>query len=339
MTEPRDARPDELLERYADAVAQDPRRPSDRVRSAARAHAQMLRDQAASVQRLESGASNKPAANLPQWQLSLVASLAVVGLTGLLYVQIDRGAPQDRELALGIPAPTPGPGPAQPAQPAQTSRVDAQPLPPSPAPPADAAVVATRKETLPASKAQPLKDSAHDVATVASAKADSAAPAEADKSRQLANKLPEQLSNSGAPVAAMAPVAPVAPAAPAPAAQAIAPPPSPSPPSPSPPSVMRSARESSSTNPATAQFLVAVQTGRVDTVQKLLANGIAINTRLENGNTALMVAVVHQQAQVVRLLLSLGADTTLVNQQGLTARQIANQMGLTDMAELLQTSP
>ena len=42
MTEPRD----ELLERYAEAAAQDLRRPSERVRNAARAHAQMLRDQA-----------------------------------------------------------------------------------------------------------------------------------------------------------------------------------------------------------------------------------------------------------------------------------------------------
>ena len=49
---------DELLERYADAAAQDPRRPSDRVRDAARAHAQMLRDQAATAYRLESA---KPA--------------------------------------------------------------------------------------------------------------------------------------------------------------------------------------------------------------------------------------------------------------------------------------
>ena len=105
------------------------------------------------------------------------------------------------------------------------------------------------------------------------------------------------------------------------------------------PSEMRSARESSGSNPAMAQFLDAVQSGRVDTVQSMLRNGIAINTRFDNSNTALMLAVVHQQAQVVQLLLNLGADTALVNQQGLTALQIANQLGYAEMAQILTKAP
>ncbi|MBK6569273.1 ankyrin repeat domain-containing protein [Candidatus Aalborgicola defluviihabitans] len=103
MNQPRD----ELLERYADAVAQDPRRPSERVRNAACAHAQLLHDQTAAMLPAKNGAAARPAANQPQWTLSLVASLAVVGLAGLMYLQIDRSTQQDREIAMGAAAPSP----------------------------------------------------------------------------------------------------------------------------------------------------------------------------------------------------------------------------------------
>ena len=103
MNQPRD----ELLERYADAVAQDPRRPSERVRNAACAHAQLLHDQTAAMLPAKNGAAARPAANQPQWTLSLVASLAVVGLAGLMYLQIDRSTQQDREIAMRAAAPSP----------------------------------------------------------------------------------------------------------------------------------------------------------------------------------------------------------------------------------------
>ena len=322
MTKPRD----ELLERYADAVAQDPRRPSDHVRHAARAHAQMLRDQAAAVRRVENGPTSRPAANLPQWQLSLVASLAVVGLVGLLYVQIDRGPVEDRDLALGIPAP----GPLQRAEPL---RADAPPNPQPKVESANSAAIALRKVAPTGTQARPLRNSAEEVAEIASTSTDSTA-ADLETKPSLANKATEELARARAPVAAMPKAAPApvpAPSlAPVPATRAIPPPP---------PSEMRSARESSGSNPAMAQFLDAVQSGRVDTVQSMLRNGIAINTRFDNSSTALMLAVVHQQAQVVQLLLNLGADTALVNQQGLTALQIANQLGYADMARLLTQAP
>lgn len=163
MTKPRD----ELLERYADAVAQDPRRPSDRVRNAVRAHAQMLRDQAAAVQRVEAAASTpRPAANLPQWKLSMVASLVVVGLAGLLYVQVDRGAHEDREMALGVPAPaTAGPARIQEPAAAQTAK-------PQPTAPANAADNAALKATQPGKRAQPPNESAEAVADATSTNSD-----------------------------------------------------------------------------------------------------------------------------------------------------------------------
>ena len=93
-----------LSELYAETGAQVTRRPPDRVRNTARAHAQMLRDQAAVVQRVEGAAPPKTAANRSQRTISLVASLNVVYLAGLLYAQLDRGTPEDRDAALGTAA-------------------------------------------------------------------------------------------------------------------------------------------------------------------------------------------------------------------------------------------
>ena len=178
MTKPRD----ELLERYADAVAQDPRRPSDRVRNAVRAHAQMLRDQAAAVQRVEAAASTpRPAANLPQWTLSMVASLVVIGLAGLLYVQVDRGAHEDREMALGVPAPaTAGPARIQEPAAAQTAK-------PRPTAPSNAADNAALKATQPGKRAQPPNESAEAVADATSTKSgpDFAVPAPAPAAKAM----------------------------------------------------------------------------------------------------------------------------------------------------------
>ncbi len=105
--------PDDLLQRYADAVAHDDRRPSDRVRAAVRAHAQMQVTHAkpASTVGAKLGQS---AANQSKWKMSLVASIAMLGLVGLLVIQIEHGSPRDREVAFGGPSvSSPRPAPAE----------------------------------------------------------------------------------------------------------------------------------------------------------------------------------------------------------------------------------
>lgn len=87
---------------------------------------------------------------------------------------------------------------------------------------------------------------------------------------------------------------------------------------------------------AAALFLEAARTGNMPALQEQLAQGMAVNTRDPNGNTALMLAVRHRQAAAVRKLLDSGADTTLLNKDGSTALHLANQMGFADMAQLLQ---
>ena len=86
----------------------------------------------------------------------------------------------------------------------------------------------------------------------------------------------------------------------------------------------------------TALYLEAARTGNNDALQKLLAQGVPINVRDDAGNTALMVAVRNRRELIVRSLLAMGADTRLTNDDGMTALQLANQLGLANMAQLLQ---
>ena len=297
MNQPRD----ELLERYADAVAQDPRRPSERVRNAACAHAQLLHDQTAAMLPAKNGAAARPAANQPQWTLSLVASLAVVGLAGLMYLQIDRSTQQDREIAMGAAAPSP----TNPATAVATHQEkSANPVVPPPK-------VATQTG---ASKAtEQFAD--------ASARVDAKREVRAESSGRMAQ------SNRST---ALTPATPPVMAAP-PAYSAPAPAPSPAP-APAPSPAPATAKDVA---PTAIPLLDAARTGNTTALQELLAQGAPINARDDNGNTALMLAVRYRHATTVRKLLDLGADTGLLNHEGLTALQIAQQMGFADIAETL----
>lgn len=292
MTEPRD----ELLERYVEAAAQDPRRPSERVRHAARAHAQMLRDQASETKRAEDSAPTRTAANQPRWTLSLVASLAVVGLAGLLYVQIDRGEPQDSEIALGAPSPSAIPAPTTPTAPPALSAPPAQNAAPALAKAAPPRVYST----VPTEAAPHTAKQTHTAAEQI-ARSDTAVP-------ETRNEAREESTARAAPAAATPSVA----------------------------DTSRS-RQAIVASTAATQFLQAARGGRIETLQRFLAHGVAINTRDDKGNTALMLAVTHRQLNTVRTLLEMGADPALVNNEGWTALRLASQLDMPDMVLLLQT--
>ncbi len=367
MTEPRD----ELLERYADAVAQDTRRPADRVGNAARAHAQMLRDQSATLQRVEGSALTKPAANQSQWTLSLVASLAVVGLAGLIFVQIDRGTPEVRDAGLGTAAhnetpytaSTSSPSPAEKTATNQTpSRAQLGTPGPTPNPtvatataPTKPAAVAARKEIAhsptAATISAPLQAAAQTTNHATASRSDAVAqPAEAEIVSKSDHKMADQNAVAAAPrearapgvvesAARAAPNARLAAAAPPPPAPAAIPPPvlapAPAIAAAPPPGAPLRARQMEGVTP-TALYLEAARTGNNDALQKLLAQGVPINVRDDAGNTALMVAVRNRRELIVRALLVMGADTRLTNDDGMTALQLANQLGLANMVQLLQ---
>lgn len=303
MNQPRD----ELLERYADAVAQDARRPSTRVRAAALAHAQMLHDRPTQVQQVEGDPSTAPAANQPQWALSLVASLAVVGLVGLLYIQIHRGPVEDSKVALGIPAPSGAPSAPGPTPSARVDTAQAPVAGPIASPPTAAGaaakteVVAARREKSPSPPTVALQDAAQTIANATTARAALVLPAEVDAETTMASTAPDPIASAGA----------IRDAKPAANAEVAA-------------------------RKTTSRFLQAVRNGRVETVQELLAQGAAIDARDGQGNTALMTAVRHRQVLVVRKLLEMGADTSIVNNDGLTALQLANQLRFAELVQLLQ---
>jgi ankyrin repeat protein len=79
--------------------------------------------------------------------------------------------------------------------------------------------------------------------------------------------------------------------------------------------------------------------GDIATLQALQAQGVAVDTRDFSGNTALMLAVRHRHATVVRTLLDMGADASLRNKDGLTALRMADQMGFADITQLLNAGP
>jgi hypothetical protein len=187
MTEPRD----ELLERYFEAAEQDMRRPSARVGDAVRVHAHMLRGPTPSTERVADGARTGVAANHPQWPRALVASLAVVGLAGLLTLQFDRADPEVREAALSVAAPAPV---------AIQAPVTAQ------APPVENVVIAARTAAPPVSPAKTQVPPAQTTASVvgdqvASAK-DANSTATAESSVRMALAAPMSKAAAPAPLAA-----------------------------------------------------------------------------------------------------------------------------------------
>lgn len=118
---------DDLVRRYREASAQEDARPGAQVREAVRAHAQMLAAAAAMAPSPTSAAPSRAAANQPRWKISALATVAVVGLAGLLMLQFERGTPEEQEIAYGrrraeapapaaLPTPTPAPSTAPAAE-------------------------------------------------------------------------------------------------------------------------------------------------------------------------------------------------------------------------------
>ncbi|MBV7454498.1 ankyrin repeat domain-containing protein [Acidovorax sp. sif1233] len=118
---------DELVRRYREASAQEDARPGAQVRDAVRAHAQMLAAAAATAPSPTAAPLTRAAANQSRWKISALATVAVVGLTGLLMLQFERGSPEEKEVAYGqrraeapapaaLPAPPPAPSTAPAAE-------------------------------------------------------------------------------------------------------------------------------------------------------------------------------------------------------------------------------
>lgn len=83
-------------------------------------------------------------------------------------------------------------------------------------------------------------------------------------------------------------------------------------------------------------LMLAVSHGRGDMVRALLSCGAQVNIRDDDGSTALMCACEHGHVDIVRQLLSVpGCDVTLTDNDGSSALSIALEASQNDIAVLL----
>jgi ankyrin repeat protein len=72
-------------------------------------------------------------------------------------------------------------------------------------------------------------------------------------------------------------------------------------------------------------------------VEMLVANGAAINEKGYEGNTPLHEAIIYAGSiETVKVLLQNGADVNAKNEKGKTPLQLAEEKGITKLAELLR---
>ncbi|MBP9929627.1 MAG: ankyrin repeat domain-containing protein [Rhodoferax sp.] len=307
MTESQKPTQDTLLRLYEQASAEDPRRPAPQVADAIRKHARVMlaAGDASDAPAQSAGHVAQASANQPRWKTSLLASVAVIGLAAMLFLQFDRGTPQEQDLVRGQAAPNvraPIPSQDQGTQAAMPSGTLAQA--PGSGPASVASATIGRSTPAPplgrAKSAEPQKSQP-------------AVPAAGDATRSDAQGDTQRLAKApvpGAPAAELREILPSPPPAPAPArAQA---------------------------RPAPALTLTEIaRAGRVDALAAILASGAAINGRDADGRTPLMLAAIHGHREMVRQLLAAGADPRLRDPSDQTAAQLALAAGHMQIADLI----
>ena len=349
-------RPDDLKQRYLQASAAQTVGPSERVRRAALDHAQMLAVSASP----EAPPQAKPtAAN--RWNFTLVASVAIAGVSALLALQFDRSDSEDKAVVLGTPSVTAPPVAAQPAPVrspdlnARTSAADAanksvaesadqsaaQSAPESPAVPA---ARSTAKAQAPKPTAAPnLKEPP----TEALARPAPAAPLVKSESESQSEKASVERPFQATPPTAQKRSERVADAevsaqqaARAEAAQSSV--------QPAAPIAAMKSRSAAPLAAAPAAVPIAAdalrsaaRSGQIALLEQALqqASVAQVNASDENGRTPLMLATLGGHIGAVQRLLTAGADPALKDSKGNTAAQLAEQLGYTVIRNLLVKQP
>jgi len=91
-------------------------------------------------------------------------------------------------------------------------------------------------------------------------------------------------------------------------------------------------------NEKATAFLTAASNGQLDVVEKLIAEGIDINTKSITGDTALSLAANGGHVDTVNCLIGHNADVNIQNANGTSALIFAYQKGYQQIAELLITN-
>lgn len=79
----------------------------------------------------------------------------------------------------------------------------------------------------------------------------------------------------------------------------------------------------------------AASQGHVDMMKMLLANGAFPNAPAAEGSSPIYMAVGSKNKEAVQLLLNAGADARAVNQKGISAFDLAHQMKLSNIIQIL----
>ncbi len=289
--------------------------------------------------------AKKSPANDSHWKILALACVAIFGLSGLLFMQWDSAAPEDKNAAFSTESP-----PTAIAQKAHT--VDAAPQAASapPAAPAAASVVAPAALAKPPSTrmAQAKTAPAPTRPSTGQAKDQAPAPAEPKPSTELAaaeradteaaaNTSTDKLARAKKSTSTEGLAGMVQRIAKDEAASAE-------------PTVSASA-EAVTAKPAmpaattaqampstqSAALLTAIRNKDTAALQTALRAGADKNTK-RNGTPALTLCVQEGQADMVQLLLSAGADVNAVDAQGITALAHARARGLNSIVSVLLSS-
>lgn len=86
-------------------------------------------------------------------------------------------------------------------------------------------------------------------------------------------------------------------------------------------------------------LLQAARTGDLQQLERLLQQGAPVNAADSAGRTPLILAVMQGHTAVVQRLLAAGANTALIDKDGLNALQHARRLGLDGIAHLIEKAP
>jgi cytoskeletal protein RodZ len=367
---------DELLERYAQAkaIVPDglPDQPSaalhERIMHAAREEINAINSIAyyadsirpIGLNGLKDSASNAlpapRAANDSVWNIKLVASLATMGLSGLLWWQFEHGTAQEQEAAknarphvtatataaaTAAAPPEAAAAPAASASPtyesASSPAILATPPVVSPpnktrlavpkAAPREAPIVAAeRAAPIPASPTPPPPQPA----PVEKALADSSSSPTAHRPEATISSQRPAITFQDASAAKASPPAQAARAA-APRLYAPAAAPLPAPASASAPLLQK-------LTPSPSPLFSAIEAKDASALRQALAESASLNARSPQGNPALTQAVIQRWPEGVRILLAAGADRSAKNLRSLTAADVAQELGDLEIIELLKAA-
>ncbi|CDK30182.1 ankyrin repeat domain-containing protein [Candidatus Babela massiliensis] len=84
-------------------------------------------------------------------------------------------------------------------------------------------------------------------------------------------------------------------------------------------------------------LMLAIIRNRLDIVKELIFHGADVNARGLENNTALMLAITFERIPIIYTLIDHGAEINVANDEGLTPREIANQLKLDSIVELIDS--